>query len=369
MLVGPIQKAAAATLPQRSLPVLLGHCRNTVVDSFTSGASNLKVLRRNAMMLSGAIQIASRILVANATAAKTRGTPEGYYRFQEAANTTFREIFAWCATYVLLLYAQRLIVDFFRSLLWVRGGVPFRPTMFQGAFQRLFGVPDAIRRDLAKKFAHEGPGFFSKMGGHVRDFAQAAQKPLPKFPKLPPLVERGTEFLDVDLLRRRQQYRSIEPLVNGICRLAGQNPSNMIPSKKVQVFFDWAPPVLGSIPAILISGYGSESLTQRYARRFAAKVSQVAGGKEGAQPALSKKTTLPGLEDAVEPYEPTVAFSSPATPAARLAQSNWQMPQYNYYASPFLASAPSYWGANSGMWSSAMGQGQPYPYQASPWGA
>lgn len=322
----------------RSGKLLANNVGMVIKNTFNRNVNDLQSLRFNALMMSGAILVASRIVVANTTAARTRGTPEGPYRYQEAVKTTFREILAWFLTYVILLYSQRVVADVFRNMLWAKGGVPWRPSFLNPFFQNLFSVPKHIREVVAKQNP-KSTNPFSSIFGHIKDFALGRQTKEGQVAIQTLLEEMKREKIEVDFVNRKSQLEATKWFLdNFVIRFfARKNPDAVPMAEKINYLFNWAPPILGSVPSILLSGYFSESITQKYAEKAAAFISKkrVQRMKDMEQAKLDKMgvVSFSHQQQRPQPLQPMQAIIPPQwQPYALAPNPFWQQqpkrPQY-----------------------------------------
>lgn len=273
--VSRISQASAATITfqPRSLALLGQHIKNSAEFAFFSRLYDLNNLRFNLMAASSLILVTCRSVVANSTARKAKGTPQEVYRYQEAVKTTFREFLTFAMTYVILMYAQRCVVDALRSLLWVRKGVTRMPTSFNRLFQSMCSVPQEVRSSLKSEF---GPTIFTTFKEtlkHIKDYRKGTQiLPKSKMALKQSWIqaEVAANSIEIDLVNRKQQYDFIyKTLVKPIAWVAGKDLKKMSPEETLKLLFEWAPPLIGAIPAIILSGFYSEWATQQYAEPFA----------------------------------------------------------------------------------------------------
>ena len=213
MSIQAVSKLATPIIQGRSVKLLATNIGNVFTNSIKRNINDLQGLRFNALMISGAILVSSRIVVSNATAAKTRGTPEGPYRYQEAVKTTFREILAWVLTYVVLLYSQRVVADIFRNMLWAKGGIPWRPSHLNGMFQKWFKVPDDIKKVVAEQNETKLKGPIRSAYNHLKEFVMGTQKNETKVALQSLMDEMKREKIEIDFVNRKSQFEFVKPFI------------------------------------------------------------------------------------------------------------------------------------------------------------
>jgi hypothetical protein len=268
----PIRFSSA--VPVRSL-ALLGKNTKLILKDYAYGKiHNIDNVKTNAFILSSLIQVISRILVANNTAKKTENTPEGPFRYMEAVKTTFREALGFTLSYGVLRAFQRATIDFFRNYLWIRDGLSSDPTGINKIFKRMFNVPDNIAIRYNRKLFPNLGQTLSRLFTEVFNFSRKAQNKieLTAIDRLfPDVIKNRGVIMDT---RRMAQFKRIEPLVNWVVRLAGKNPKALLRPHKLQLFFEWLPPLVGSLPALLLSGFLLERFSQNHAESLARKIAR-----------------------------------------------------------------------------------------------
>jgi hypothetical protein len=321
----------SANLPISSTRLLVKNSGRVLGDFFYGKIYDISKVRDNAFILSSLIQVLSRIFVANRSAMQTKGTQEGPYRYKEAVKTTFREAMGFVLSYVVLRAFQRGTMDFFKNYLWVKEGVSSAPTLFNGIFRKAFNVPSRIGKQAPRYF----PTFMEtlgRLGQQVRNFftgklEKIDLKSLENV--IPDVIEKKGVIIHP---RRMAQYKRLEPFVDKINRLEAfltGKPVNTTIPQRLETFFNWVPPLVGSIPALLLSGFALERFSQTKAEPMAKKIAAFFG-KNNPQP--SPFISLPA---GVSLQRPRNLDHFNVVPYA----SGQQIPQYNpglmFYGYPF----------------------------------
>jgi len=71
--------------------------------------NDLPACQAQSLVLASAVLVASRVVVASASAIKAKGTPEGPYRYREFIKTALREILGFVGGFVVLRQLQKLM--------------------------------------------------------------------------------------------------------------------------------------------------------------------------------------------------------------------------------------------------------------------
>lgn len=190
-------------------------------------------IKTNSLIASSLILVLSRILVANYTAFKSKGTKDGPYRYREAMRTNIRELCGWTFGFVVLRYFQGLTKKAIGKFFGITesGGLPrFRPfkqlkTAFNAAVQK-------------KPF---------QVGG----------------PPVDPALPRVFDFSN------KAAFRKVRPILERIPGLRGKPAHAML-----QAFYNWTPILLGSIPAVFLAGYALERFTRDHSDQVVDMISQ-----------------------------------------------------------------------------------------------
>lgn len=253
----------------------LGRNIGLVLQDFMYGkVHDVQVVKSNAFILSSLIQVISRIFVANNTARKTAGKPEGPFRSMEAVKTTFREITGFTLSYGVMRFIQRATTDFFRNYFWVKSGVTSKPTFLNPLFRRLF-VPRDIHLPNPSPPPRLFPSLWATCKRIGKEFADYGRKTQGKYQltaidKLFPEVipDRGV-IMDP---RRLLKYQKLEKWIDRVSRIGGKASGQLLRPQKLKLWFELVPPLIGSIPALLLSGWLLERFSQNHAESLAQKI-------------------------------------------------------------------------------------------------
>jgi len=71
--------------------------------------NDLPTCQAQSLVLASAVLVASRVVVASASAIKAKGTPDGPYRYREFIRTALREILGFVGGFVVLRQLQKLM--------------------------------------------------------------------------------------------------------------------------------------------------------------------------------------------------------------------------------------------------------------------
>lgn len=352
-----------APLAARSFKLLAQNTGKLVKDYLSGKVFNIRNFRDNAFVISALIQVLSRIVEANLTAKQTADTPEGPYRSMEAMKTTFREAMGFVLSYLVLRTFQRGTIDFFRNFLRVTHGVHAKPTMFNGIFKYLFSGKPAeqiklyptLRETLKgigaewRNFRHYGQTSLDLSGIRLDRFQQLCKEAV---------MPRHVLF---DQANRMSQYKAIESWANFANRLSGFSPkviAAMRPEEKLVAFFKWIPILCGTLPTLLLSGFGLEYFSQHYAESFFKKVARVMG----KNPAASQ--LQPPAIDHAGPSDPSAhhLVQTAILPYAKGIAHNKTQPRGLFYgAATHPGFRPTPWpGSYSGGYGYGLGVSAPH---------
>lgn len=318
----------------------------------TGCIANLDGFKNNAFILSALIQVISRIFVANRTAQQTKNTADGPFRYMEAVKTTFREAMGFCLSYIVLRAFQRGSIDFLRNFLWIRKGISTKPTVLNGLFRRLL-VPKNIElaqgatigerlKDAAKglkscfqiwrqpagtglNLPHDRyPGLFEtiKAGfSQIRDYSRGklqaldlAPLQIKRFRHMATEAAQTTKVFVHNEGLERPQLKMMMPWLDRVAKyLDRSDPSKLDLSQKLKIFFDWTPLIVGSIPALLLSGLMLERFSQNHAENLAQKIARFLHRQSGEDASGVPNNVVIGPPPVVNyPQGPTTPAWSPA---------------------------------------------------------
>ncbi len=202
---------------------------------------NPATLKSNSLIISSLIVVLSRILVANLSAIKTKGTPEGPHRYREAISTNIREVCGWTFGFLVLRQFQNLISLAMRKGfdITIKNEPPKLWSQLYSASQKAFG-----KRERLDNFPVSKPSLWTELEVHPNTNNERTQWLLRKLKKIPWLKD----CQDVGLMKS---------------------------------FYRATPIILGSIPAIALAGYMLERFTRDHGDEVVSFVSRKLGPKGG----------------------------------------------------------------------------------------
>lgn len=297
-----------------------------------------------AFVLSSFIQVLSRVYVANRSAKEAKGTPDAYFRYQEAVKTTFREIPAWVLSYFVLRRFSGFAKSAFKVGLGVKGlsGTPsfFEPLMAAffktGRFQWV--SPVALGRGFINTHATSVRNLFQNtkafFGFNAPKTVEQVFNSMYQSAHYTIDPVRGQHINSMKWINKGLGF--IEPLEKAFLlvpnlfrRLVGLKANvsfkPLSDSDKIAKFFDWIPALIGSIPAVFLSGYCLERFTRDYSGQIAVKLA-----KRLDQENPNVKT-LQQYVSTLDPNErPAYAYgTNPWMSNALLFQSRYPVAPYN----------------------------------------
>lgn len=231
--------------------------KNKVVSMF----QDPEALKTDSLILASLVLVISRILVANVSAMRAMGTPEGPYRYRESIRTDMREICGWTFGFIVLRQVQN----------W-------------------------IRKTLAN------PMGITKVGEPV------------KYPLLKNLkaAVSGKTPAEVELnlsTMERLEYnaaKASKKLLNFLNKHKAFHKLGKTEAERMLTMYKAVPIALGSIPAVFLAGYALERFTRDYSDQVVDLVSKTFN---------KPKTDMPNASAVVSPapVSPAVA-SAPQAP-------------------------------------------------------
>jgi hypothetical protein len=288
--------------------MLLMPLRNVMTGMLCSMAD----LRNNAMILASIFQVSSRTMVAGASAAHARGHEDANLRRSEFFHTAFREFGGWTMSYGILRLIQRLIIDVMRYALHIKGGALPASTILNPVFKFLFKSKD-VYKSAASPLPTLGDGLL-KTASNLWNEAFKTGRVLHTDPvDIGKLIQPATA-ITYDASRVPQWLAKTIETIGNSTLIHGNTAKTS--SEAFQRFMDIAPPILASIPAIILSGVLLEGINQRYTGIWANHISNLFNKKGGSQ------------TDFIEP--PRVRITRGGQPVAR-----------NYYQSVAFTAQPN----------------------------
>lgn len=215
---------------------------------------NHAVLKDNSLILSSFMLVMSRILVANYSAMKTKGTPDATLRHKEAIRTNIREVCGWTFGFIVLRWFQNLI----------KKGLKKR-------YQIDTGIPNHwIRREFNTIWHAFQNKTNYKTGGP------------------PALSAAGDVFRP---LKSKAAYEQ-DTLLRLLKKLPFKSLKNAAAKDLVKPLYSWAPIIVGSIPAVFLAGYALERFTRDYSDKVVDAVSRKFGSKHPSEKNIRSKSSL-----------------------------------------------------------------------------
>jgi hypothetical protein len=293
-------------------------------------------IKADIIVYSSFLLVTTRSVVTNMIAAKAVGTPEEDYRRTQAIRTTFRQMFGWSASYLMLRKIQGAI----QSLLNKGFGVTSRPdTMRAEALAGMSNIkkdfwtwvsdPNALKLAEDNHALYLGPRENVLFNAHSRLYNNKVMR-----------------WLIDDVFSNPRLLAETE-----------RDAFKLIPGKRVHRFISWTSLLLSSIPTVLISGFALEYFNQNYSDKVFKKLSHSLENvinkmrghdvtPEGPRPVIEASQAL-----APSPVNlPVSASELPVTPTPLpLVADGQQMPVFTAplgrpvapgFFNPYLAQGP-----------------------------
>jgi hypothetical protein len=283
-------------LPQR-LPTLLKNT-GTIARNYGQYVSqNHTALRANVLIFSSLILVLSRIGISRVSAKKAQGSPDGAFRYREFIRTFIREAAGWTLSFLLLRSIERV----------VRLGI-------QRAFQiSLKPPPEVLKatKNATENLIHRSqmPTFRFK---EVRQALFEQFEALFKGEPLPPVADlSGKSFYNTNYFsfQNTRLYNEAERF-NLISAFSPQG-NKLSTTEKMQNFFRYAPILVGSIPAIFLSGYALERFNIDHSQKIFDALTQRQANKRGFTATGSSPFNSPSAPSPSQKIPP-IALMDPA---------------------------------------------------------
>ena len=279
--------AESGLMPRVGL--MLRNCGQALSNFGWGSIHNIDSFKNNAVILSSFLQVSSRIMVANQTAVKAKGQPDESFVLSESVKTMVREALAFFLSFIVLRAVQRTSIDVFKNMLWVKKGVSTSTPLINRALQSLFRVKPST---IAELEANNVCKTFPSLRRTVANIDQQLKRLVTGQPlgRIEP-VNLSAVFPD-KLVKpevvfdeaKRPLFEKMRPIVERVHRWAGGAAADT-DYQKLHSFFGWVPALIGSVPALLLSGWWLERFTQKNARSVSAKIASYINGSSGDQPA------------------------------------------------------------------------------------
>lgn len=226
LLPSAVHSATERLSTGKALKQLLRNTRQVTRNTGGRLLQDPAALKSNSLIVSSLILVISRIIVANISALRAKGSPEGPYRYRESIRTTIREICGWTFGFAVLRQFQKLVSWGMRKTFGIKLEGPPQPP------STLRQLKESILKSV-RRTAHVVP-------------------PLAPDPAL------GTRFV----YNESGAARKFLPLLQKIPGLG-----KMAPKALMQSLYHWAPIVIGSVPAVFLAGYALERFTRDHSDR------------------------------------------------------------------------------------------------------
>lgn len=229
----------------------IGRNLNQVQKDFFSNILPESVLRPNALIVSSFLLVVSRIFAVNKSAAQAKGTTEEHHRRSEAIKTSIREIGGFSLSFLVLRFIEGIVKKVLRRKLTL----PEPPKLLPHTWKQfIFAIKEGHKnRAIPQSLIYTNPDF--------------------SMPKNPSNVINNYKRLHLDSLF----FKSKRAL-----NLSGEAQIARI-AKNIEWLLSYAPTLIGTVPAIILSGYFLERFTQNHAASVAEKLSHQFQKKDKAQ--------------------------------------------------------------------------------------
>ena len=287
MLPKAITTAAESGFMPR-LGTMLGNCGRALSNFGWGSIHNIDSFKNNAVILSSFLQVSSRILVANQTAVKAKGQPDESFVLSESVKTMVREALAFFLSFIVLRAVQRTSIDVFKNMLWVKKGVSTSTPLINRALQGLFRVKPQIIQELnANNVCKTFPSLRRTLANIDQQIKRLVTgEPLGRIEPVNLSAVFPDKLVKPEVVfdeAKRPLFEKMRPIVERVHRWAGGAAADT-DYQKLHSFFNWVPALIGSVPALLLSGWWLERFTQKHARSVSAKIAGYINGTSNETP-------------------------------------------------------------------------------------
>jgi hypothetical protein len=254
---------------------MLTHVKNIAKRYGRDLVEDPAMLKSNAVILSSLVLVLSRIGVANASAQMEKNTPNGKFRYVEALKTTIREILGFTLTY-LVLRVFDLSMKF-----GIRKGLE---------------IPQA---DQGIKLA------LIRLGKQIKQFVKGEALDVIADEKI---VNEGRELAFHAFKRENNSFYNKTSWLINLFKLAEKGGGREAEVAAVKKFYKYFPLILGSIPALILSGYWSERFTLDHSQDLIRTINRWVNGEP--KPTQQPSTTF-GAPDLNSPFMSQASHPNP----------------------------------------------------------
>jgi hypothetical protein len=270
------------------LPQLLQNGVNLARNYLYTLSQNHGSLKTNVLVLSSLILVMSRIAISMGSAKRAEGTPDGPFRYREAIRTFIREAAGWTLSFLVLRAIETGVKAGIRSMFKI--SLNPDPVL----------LSNAVEKHL---MAHElkGAGLFRTAGSLVKqgwDFLRGRTL-APVTPLKAPYY--GSSFFHFDV--NNPLFKKLEGFIG---LFSGGRPVSA--EEKMRNFYRWFPILVGSVPAIGLSGYALERFNLNHSQDIINALAARKQQKNGLSP--SQPVGQAPLSGHAVPVQPAVLDQS-----------------------------------------------------------
>lgn len=284
-------------------------------------------LKTESLLLASLALVISRVIVANISAIKARGTNDGEYRYREAIRTDIREVCGWTLGFIVLRQFQNYIGWGLRKGFKIESpdhGDPKLVCLFKSCLNKI--KKPAVQSEMnVKKHSTEIP--------EVQGLKQTLLKLFQK-DGIPPV---NINQLIIGSHEMKFDQSRINFLYAPLTKLFKKFNVSFTPLQFTKALHTYLPIALGSIPAVYLAGYTLERFTRDHSDQVVDRVSNLlrpSTPNRPASPPASSKPTTPLLQPGMyaSPVSPLLssqhALSMKSTPT--FTGQPFKAPNYAY---------------------------------------
>jgi hypothetical protein len=272
------------------------NCGTAMGNLVHSMSQNHTALKTNVLVLSSLILVISRIIISQASAKAAKGTPNEPFRYRESIRTFIREAAGWTLSFLLLRTIENVIRAGIRKAFGINLTAP--------ASHLLKGAAKVIESHELKNVGVLET--VKKVGSQAKNLVLG--RALPAIEK-----ESGTYYANSHF--HFNEKNDFYQIFKGFIGMFSPN-RHLSATEQMKNFYEWFPILMGSIPAIGMSGYALERFNLDYSQ----PIIDALAARKKKQASLPMSATL-NLPSVPQPLHGT--FQPPLQPNSPLKKSGF----------------------------------------------
>lgn len=299
MSTNPLQNLAQPSRIQQ----MMRNCGTAVQNLVYSMSQNHSALKTNILVVSSLILVISRIVISQASARGAKGTPNEHFRYRESIRTLIREAAGWTLSFLLLRSIENGIKFGLRQLFEINLN-PARETLLKGA-EKLINTHDLKTVGVIQTVKN--------VAAQIKAYATG---------QVLPAIQKETRPYYANQFFRFNPQNEYYNIFKGFIGLFSSS-RNLSAQEQMKNFYEWFPILVGSVPAIGMSGYALERFNLDYSQPIIDALA--ARKKKTANLPMTQTMGLPSIPPTLQPPSvktPTFAdgYNAPLQAAPRFNQ-------------------------------------------------